>query len=81
VDGARRVISGIKAISSHSEEVITDGHDMVGLGRVGQRAILIKTNPLRSEVIEVELVWFCGTNIHICHYLGIHSTALSESRK
>src|SRR5260370_587138 len=45
----------VKAIICHSEEVTTDGRNVVGLGRVGQRAILIKTNTLRSEGIEDRL--------------------------
>ena len=45
----------VKVIISHSEEVTTDGRNVVGLRRVGQRAILIKANALRSEGIEDRL--------------------------
>jgi hypothetical protein len=44
-----------KVIISHSKEVSTDGRSVVGLRRVGHRAILMKANALRSEGIEDRL--------------------------
>ena len=45
----------VEVIISHSPKVTPDGRSVVGLGRMGQRAILIKTNTLRSEGIEDRL--------------------------
>jgi hypothetical protein len=45
----------VKVVISHSKEITTDGRSIVGLRRVGHRAILNKTNALGSEGVEDRL--------------------------